>query len=114
MAVGAFIWFKPGEKTPTIEGLREALAIDGVLGGIEELAGIGALVLADWSSLFFRFLLDEDSFSALSRTTFAIRSNSEQTPNMRFTPPFSPSVPSVERKVTTRFIRRTSDRARGS
>jgi len=34
-------------------------------------------------SLIFRFRLDECSFSTLSMTTFAIRSNSEQTPSMR-------------------------------
>jgi hypothetical protein len=65
------------------------------------------------SSGFFRFLR-EPSFSALSNTTFAILSNSAQTPNIRFTPPFSSSAFSIDKKLTTKFINRTSDRARGS
>ncbi len=54
------------------------------------------------------------SFSALSKTTLAILSNSEHTPSIRLTPPFSSSVPNMERKPTTRFISRTSDLALGS
>ena len=66
------------------------------------------------SLLFFLFLLEWDSFSALSRTTLAIRSNSEHIPNIRLTPLFSSSVLSKERKLTTWFISRTSDLARAS
>lgn len=78
-------------------------------------AGVGGLTgwdvdagLAD-SSVVFLFLLD-DSFSALSRTTFAILSNSEHMLSMRFVPPLSscPSEPSIDKKFTTTFINFTS------
>lgn len=53
------------------------------------------------SLVVFLFLRECDSFSALSRTTLAMRSNSEHTPNIRLTPLFSSSVLSSERKLTT-------------
>ena len=53
------------------------------------------------SLVVFLFLRECDSFSALSRTTLAMRSNSEHTPNILLTPLFSSSVLRSERKLTT-------------
>lgn len=53
-----------------------------------------------------------DSLSALSRTTFAMRSNSAQTLSMRRTLPFASSEQSVDKKETTRFINFRSDLVR--
>lgn len=88
-------------------------------GGAEFGAGIGdrgwgtCCVLGS-SAWLFRFLRVDDCFSALSSTTFAILSNSEHTPNIRFILPFSSSCVSIERKLTTKFMSLTSCRAFGS
>lgn len=66
------------------------------------------------SAAGFLFFLEWVSFSVLSRTTLAMRSNSAQMPSMRLTLPFSSSDTSMDRKLTTRFISFVSARARGS
>lgn len=73
----------------------------------------GFAAAAGWSWPFL-FRLMEFSFSALSITTLAIRSNSEHTPSIRWTPPVSASWPSMDRKLTTRFMSLVSDLALGS
>ncbi|PHH52334.1 hypothetical protein CFIMG_004880RA [Ceratocystis fimbriata CBS 114723] len=47
-------------------------------------------------------------------TSLAMRSNSEHTPNIRWTPPVSASWPSIDRNVTTMFMSLQSDFALGS
>lgn len=69
---------------------------------------------AEYSGAFLRFFREWDSFSALSRTTLAIRSNSPQRPSIRLMLPLDSSETKVERKLTTTFINLTSDRARAS
>lgn len=71
-------------------------------------------LLACEDSAFLRFLRPAFSFSAFSIMTLLIRSNSEQIPIVRWTPPVSISCPSADRNVTTMFNNRVSDLARGS
>lgn len=73
---------------------------------------VGLLACED--SAFLRFLRPAFSFSAFSIMTLLMRSNSEQIPMVRCTPPVSISCPSADRKVTTMFRSRVSDLARGS
>lgn len=67
-----------------------------------------------WASAFLRFLRPALSFSAFSIMTLEMRSNSEQMPSIRCTPPVSTSWPRADRKVTTMLSSLVSDRARGS
>lgn len=75
---------------------------------------VDAGLLACEDSAFLRFLRPAFSFSAFSIMTLLMRSNSEQIPIVRCTPPVSISWPNADRKVTTMFNRRVSDLARGS
>lgn len=98
--------------------IEEDLWFDGA-GGLElELGFVSWVFEADllaWEgSAFFRFLRPTLSFSAFSIMTLLMRSNSEQMPSIRCTPPVSISWPNAERNVTTMFINLVSDRARGS
>jgi hypothetical protein len=77
----------------------------------EELVGV---LVFDPPSAVLRFRRDDCSLSALSITTLDIRTNSEQMPSMRCTPPCSASWPNIDRNVTTRSMSRVSDLARGS
>jgi hypothetical protein len=112
---------KPGDSWP-FGGRPLPFTVAGV--GVAAETGFGVCVwddaggglVADFAagSWLFLFRREDCSFSAFSMIALAILSNSEQTPNMRCTPPVSASCPSVERKVTTRFMSRVSDRALGS
>lgn len=82
--------------------------------GFEVVFVLEAGLLACEDSAFLRFLRPAFSFSAFSIMTLLMRSNSEQIPMVRCTPPVSISCPNADRKVTTMFKSRVSDLARGS
>ena len=63
------------------------------------IVSLSAPIWALATLLGFRLCLEP--FSDFSRTMRAIRSNSEQTPSMRLTPPCSSASESNERKLTT-------------
>lgn len=71
-------------------------------------------LLACDDSAFFRFRRPAFSFSALSIITLLMRSNSEQIPSIRCTPPVSTSWPRADKNCTTIARSLVSERARGS
>jgi len=115
------------EKDPAVPGEGAAVGFVNTEGEKAADVGGGCVRLADGevdscpspcsaesSGAFLRFFREWDSFSALSKTTLAILSNSPQRPSMRLMLPLDSSETKVERKLTTTFINLTSDRARAS
>lgn len=95
-----------------IEGEKRAEEWGGCEGLLAEGSRCPSVVSS--SGAFLRFLRAWDSFSALSRTTLAILSNSPHRPSIRLMLPLDSSETRVERKLTTTFISLTSERARPS
>ena len=89
-------------------GVDDAPRFCGIDWGASDL-GLASPLVALLDFRLWRLLL-----SPFSKTTRAIRSNSELTLSIRFTPPCSSVTERRERKLTTWFINRTSERARGS
>lgn len=114
---------REGLKAWLLSSLLEKLGLKrlaGVAGLLDD--GVAGVLRTGWSgvevssveSLFLRFLRECDSLSPLSKTTLAMRSNSEQIPSIRLTPPCSSLTHNMDKKFTTWFINFTSVRARAS